>query len=61
MSYATLQMNGKQFVLVPKTEFQRLTAEDRRDARKAQRALARYRSGKARTISHEALKRELGF
>ena len=61
MAYATLRMNGKQFVLVPKTEFRRLTAEDRRDGRKVQRALARFRSGKLKTISHEDLMRELGL
>lgn len=61
MTYATLEMNGRQFVLVPKTEFARLTAQDRADARKAARALAAYRSGKLRTISHARLKRELGL
>ena len=61
MSYATLRMNGKEFVLVPKSEFARLTAQDRRDAQKAKRALAQLRSGKLRTVSHAALKRELGL
>ena len=35
MAYATLRMNGKQFVLVSKTDFARLTAQDRRDGQKA--------------------------
>jgi hypothetical protein len=61
MSYATLRIDGKQFVLVPKAEFSRLTAQDRKDARKAQQALSRIRSGKLRTISHSALNRELGL
>jgi hypothetical protein len=33
-------MNGKEFVLVPKAEFARMTAQDRADVRKAARALA---------------------
>lgn len=61
MAYATLRMNGKEFVLVPKTEFTRARAEDRRDAQKAQRALAQFRTGKLRTVSHATLKRELGL
>ena len=61
MTYATLRMDGKEFVLVPKTEFGQLTAQDRRDAQKAQRALAQFRAGKLRTLSHTALKRELGL
>ena len=32
----------------------------RRDAQNAQRALAQLRVGKLRTVSHAALKRELG-
>ena len=31
MSYSTLRMNGREYVLVPKSEFRRMTAEDRRD------------------------------
>lgn len=61
MTYATLRMNGQEFVLVPKSEFRRLTAQDRRDGQKAQRALAQYRDGKLPTVSHAALKRELGL
>ena len=60
MTYSTLRMNGREFVLVPKTEFNRLKVQDRRDAQKAQRALAQYRAGKLRTVSHADLKRELG-
>lgn len=61
MTYSTLRMNGREFVLVPKTEFNRLKLQDRRDAHKAQRALAQYRAGKLRTVSHASLKRELGL
>lgn len=61
MAYATLRMDGKEFVLVPKADFGRLAAQERRDAQKAQRALAQLRAGKLRTIPHAALKRELGL
>jgi hypothetical protein len=54
-------MAGKEFVLVPKSEFRRLTAEDRRDARKAEKALTKLRTGKLRTVGHQALKRQLGL
>ncbi len=61
MGYATLKMSGREYVLVPKSEFKRLTLEDQRDARKATRAAAEFRSGKLRMISHAALKRSLGL
>jgi hypothetical protein len=54
-------MNGHEYVLVPKPVFRRMTAEDRDDAAKAKLALARFRAGKLRTVSHEALKRRLGI
>ncbi len=60
-TYATLRLNGSEYVLVPKAEFRRLTQEDRRDARKVARAAARYRAGKLPTISHASLKRSLGL
>jgi hypothetical protein len=59
-TYATVRMNGAEFVLVPKAEFRRLTAEDRRDARKVARAVERFRAGKLPTVSHAALKKSLG-
>ena len=59
MTYATLHMNGREYVLVPKAEFRRLTAPDARGAAKAKRALACFCAGKLRTVSHEALKRRL--
>ena len=61
MGYATLRMKGREYVLVPKSEFRRLTAEDRVDSAAAQRALARLRAGKLRTVSHGDLKRRLGL
>jgi PHD/YefM family antitoxin component YafN of YafNO toxin-antitoxin module len=61
MAHATIRKDGKEFVLVPKSEYRRLTADDRRDARKARQALAKLRAGKLRTIGHDALKRQLGL
>jgi hypothetical protein len=61
MGYAVLKIDGKQFVLVPKAEFTRLTSEDRRDGRKAKHALTQPRAGKLKTVSHASLKRELGL
>ena len=61
MAYPTLLMNGKQYVLVPKGEFDRMTAQDRAEAKKAKRTMAAFRAGKLRTTSHAALKRELGL
>ncbi len=81
-TYPTLRLSGKEYVLVPKAEFQqrwqqkspvarkarrsravvgRLSEEDRRDALKAECAVARLRAGKLRTISHSDLKRSLGL
>jgi hypothetical protein len=61
MGYATLRMSGKEFVLVPKSEFRRLTRQDRLDAAKAGKALTRWRGGKLATTSHEDLKKKLGL
>ncbi|MFI5380594.1 MAG: hypothetical protein ACHRHE_14955 [Tepidisphaerales bacterium] len=60
-TYATLRMNGVEYVLVPKAEFRRLTQDDRRDTRKAAQAAAQHRAAKLPTISHEELKRSLGL
>ena len=61
IAYPTLKMDGKEFVLVPKKDFRRLIEEDRRDARKADRAVSLFKAGKLRTISHADLKRSLGL
>ncbi|CAN5394208.1 hypothetical protein BH10PLA1_BH10PLA1_08110 [soil metagenome] len=61
MAHATLQIDGKEFILVPKNEFRRLTADDRRDSRMAQQALVKLRAGKLRTVRHVVLKRSLGL
>jgi PHD/YefM family antitoxin component YafN of YafNO toxin-antitoxin module len=63
MAMATVKVSGREYVLVPRKEYERLTAaeEDRRDADRARKALARYRAGKVRTISHDEVKRRLGL
>ncbi|MCL2700718.1 MAG: hypothetical protein FWE88_03375 [Phycisphaerae bacterium] len=61
MAHATLKMNGEEFVLVPKAEFRRLTAQDRRDSALAASTLKKWKEGKLRVISHEQLKRKLGL
>jgi hypothetical protein len=50
-------------VLLPKKEYDRLTSakEDHNDAALARKTIAKFRAGKLRTISHEALKRQLGI
>jgi len=60
-TYATLRMNGNEFVLVPKAEFRRMTEEDRRDARKAAQAVARFRAGKSKAVPLAVVKRELAL
>jgi hypothetical protein len=61
MTYATLRMNGREYVLVPKSDFRRMTAEDKRDSAEANRAMARLRAGKLKTVSHATLRRRLGL
>jgi len=61
MAHATLKMNGKEFVLVPKAEFRRLTEQERRDSALAAATLKKWHEGKLRTVSHEQLKRKLGL
>ena len=61
MAHATLKMNGKEFVLVPKAEFRRLTEQDRRDSALAAATLKKWEDGRLRTVTHEQLKRKLGL
>jgi hypothetical protein len=61
MAHATLRMNGKEFVLVPKAEFRKLTGRNQRDAQRAISALKKWRAGKLPTVSHVQLKRRLGL
>jgi hypothetical protein len=61
MSVAKFKIGGKEFVIVPRREYERFTArlaEDARDVRKARVALAHYRKT-GQGISLEQLKREI--
>jgi hypothetical protein len=62
MGVATLKLSGREYVVLPRKQYERLLApeEDRRDAAQARKTLARFRAGKLKTISHERVKRELG-
>jgi hypothetical protein len=61
ITYPTLRMDGKEYVLIPKAEFKQRWEQDLLDARKADRAAAKYRAGKLKTVSHSNLKKSLGF
>jgi len=63
MTNAMLFYKGREYVLVPRREYERLTTTeiDRRDAANAAKTLAQFRAGKLKTVSHKALKRELGL
>jgi len=61
MSITKFKVSGKEFVIVPREEYDRfaaIMAEDARDVRKAKAALAHYRKTK-QGVSLEQLKREL--
>jgi hypothetical protein len=62
MSLSTLKLGGREYVVVPRRQYERLTAreQDRRDAARARKAMAQFRAGKLKTISHEQVKRRLG-
>ena len=71
MTVANLKIAGKQFVVIPASDFRRLqskaarldglAAADVADAAKARRAVARYRAGKSKAIPLAQLKKELGI
>jgi hypothetical protein len=63
MTIALLVLGGKEYVVVPRKEYERLTQaeQDRRDGAKAMRALKRFRAGTLKTVSHEAVKKALGL
>ena len=63
MTNATLTFKGREYILVPRPEYERLTAadQDRLDAAKAKKTLAKFRAGKLKTVSHATLKRQLGL
>jgi hypothetical protein len=63
VNLSTLKVRGREYVLVPLRQYERLTAAeaDRRDAARAHKALSQFRAGKFKTLSHEEVKRRLNF
>ncbi len=63
MSITTLNVSGKEYVLLPRKQYDRLALleEDRRDAAAAKKALARLRAGKSKSIPLSVLKKKLGL
>ena len=61
MSYATLRMHGKEFVLVPKRRVCAADGTGSKRCAKGKAGVAATAAGKLRTISHADLKRELGL
>jgi hypothetical protein len=63
MSVTNLKVSGREYVLLPRKEYERLAADqqNRRAAFRARVALAKYRAGKLKTIPHETVKRILGM
>jgi hypothetical protein len=61
MSMMTLKMRGQEYVLLPRKQYERLTADeqDRQSAARARRSLAKFRAGKLKAISHAKVKRIL--
>jgi hypothetical protein len=61
MSITKFKVSGKEFVIVPRRQYERVAArlaEDARDVRKAKASLAHYRKT-GRGVTLEQLKREL--
>lgn len=58
-----MKVGGREYVVLSRREYERLTTreEDRRDGARVKKALARLREGKAKTVSHAAVKRQLGL
>jgi hypothetical protein len=63
MTMTTLKLRGQEYVLLPRKQYERLTAEDRqrRVAARARKALGKFRAGKLKTMPHEKVKRMLGL
>jgi hypothetical protein len=61
MTVTTFKVGGREFVIVPKREYERVTArlaEDMRDTKRAKAALRHYRKT-GRGVALEKLKQEL--
>ena len=71
MTVANLNISGREFVVIPASDFRRLqskaarldslAAMDAADTAKVRRAVARYRAGKSKAIPLAQLKSELGI
>ncbi len=63
MQLATFKIGTKEFVVLPRQRFDQLTRaeQDNMDAVVARKGDKLYRTGKAKTVSHAALKRKLGL
>jgi PHD/YefM family antitoxin component YafN of YafNO toxin-antitoxin module len=71
MTVTNLKVAGRQFVVIPASDFRRLqskaarldglAAADAADAAKVRRAVARYRAGKSKAIPLAKVKNELGI
>lgn len=63
MSVATFKIGQKEFVVLPRRRYERLTRaeQDQKDAEIARKGREAFLAGKIKTISHDALKRKLGL
>ncbi|GEM_PF-5840200 len=71
MTVTNLKVAGRQFVVIPASDFRHLqrkaarldllAAADAADAAKARRAVGRYRAGRSKAIPLAQLKAELGI
>ena len=67
-SYSTLKIKGKEYILVPRAEFQKMKKNahmDLRDdhyyAEQGKRAVARFKAGKSKAVPLSVVKREFGL
>lgn len=64
MSVTRFKVGGKEFVIVPRREYDRIAArlaEDARDASRARKAMEKFRAGKLKTVPHKKVKQMLGL
>ena len=63
MTMMTLKMRGQEYVLMPRKQYERLTAKEREQvtAARARKAPSKFRAEKLKTIPHEKVKRMLGL
>jgi hypothetical protein len=63
MSISTLTLGGREYVVLPRKQYEELTAvrEERAMVARAEKALAQYRAGKLKTVSSAKVKKILGL